>query len=117
MTRPTIQWMDPATRALDNDHIVPRTDRATVRQGIENWVTHHVEGWGRGETKNAGCATRSSSVYGAHVLRTREGEDVYEVLDLQHVMANSGAADGVDGVDGADVREIDATPSQPSPPD
>jgi hypothetical protein len=114
MTRPTIQWMDPATRALDNDHIVPRTDRATVRQGIENWVTHHVEGWGRGETKNAGCATHSSSVYGAHVLRTREGEDVYEVLDLQHVMANSGAADGEDG---EDVREIDATPSQPSPPD
>ena len=38
--------MDPATRALDNDHIVPRTDRATVRQGIENWVTHHVEGLG-----------------------------------------------------------------------
>jgi argininosuccinate lyase len=105
MTRPTIQWMDPATRALDNDHIVARTDRAAVREGIENWVAHHVEGWLRGETKNAGCATRSSSVYGAHVLRTREGEDVYEVLDLQHVAAESDAADGEAG---DAVREVDA---------
>jgi argininosuccinate lyase len=112
MTRPTIQWMDPATRALDNDHIVPRTDRATVREGIENWVAHHIEGWARGETKNAGCSTRSSSVYGAHVLRTRDGEDVYEVLDLQHVMAESDAADS-EARD--DVREVDTPSGSPGP--
>jgi hypothetical protein len=96
MTRPTIQWMDPATRALDNDHIVPRTDRATVREGIENWVAHHIEGWARG----------------AHVLRTRDGEDVYEVLDLQHVMAESDAADS-EARD--DVREVDTPSGSPGP--
>jgi hypothetical protein len=104
VTRPTIQWMKPAEEALDN---VPSTDRATVHDGIETWVAHHIEGWARGETKNAGCATHSSSVYGAHVLRTRAGEDVYQVLDLQHVRAESEAVDSEASGGG---HAIDAAP-------